>query len=184
MIIESNPYACLGLMPGSSQADIKRRYRQLAKQYHPDRPDHAEGDAEKLRGFNEAYAFLSNATRKAAYDAQFAPVFYKAAYLPPRFSMRYQRQRQRLRMITGLALFLLISIVIFFSADSLHSLFAGIFPPASGAADAAPPSYDFIPARSQSTFDPQSSPKSDGGADTDSGENTDSGAASSPAAGQ
>ena len=34
--IDSNPYARLGLAPGSSLADVKRAYRRLAMHFHPD----------------------------------------------------------------------------------------------------------------------------------------------------
>jgi len=41
----------LGLKPGASTADIKRRMRQLAKVFHPDLPD---GDADKMAEINDA----------------------------------------------------------------------------------------------------------------------------------
>ena len=61
-----NPYEALGLKPGASQEEIKKAYRNLIKQYHPDQygdnplKDLAE---EKMREINTAYDMLTkNAT--------------------------------------------------------------------------------------------------------------------------
>jgi curved DNA-binding protein CbpA len=57
-----NPYEVLGIKQGASQEEIKRAYRELVKQYHPDQygdnplRDLAE---EKLREINEAYDTLT-----------------------------------------------------------------------------------------------------------------------------
>lgn len=57
-----NPYEVLGLKPGASQEEIKKAYRNLIKQYHPDQ----YGDnplknlaEEKMREINTAYAMLT-----------------------------------------------------------------------------------------------------------------------------
>lgn len=60
-------YEVLGLDPGASSEEIRRAYRQLAKEYHPDVSD--ETDAEdRFKEINEAYAVLSDEERKVAYD--------------------------------------------------------------------------------------------------------------------
>ncbi|GAB6167866.1 DnaJ domain-containing protein [Clostridium carnis] len=57
-----NPYEVLGLKPGASQDEIKKAYRSLIKQYHPDQygdnplKDLAE---EKMREINSAYDELT-----------------------------------------------------------------------------------------------------------------------------
>lgn len=57
-----NPYEVLGLKPGASQEEIKKAYRNLIKQYHPDQygnnplKDLAE---EKVREINSAYDMLT-----------------------------------------------------------------------------------------------------------------------------
>jgi molecular chaperone DnaJ len=61
-------YEILGVARTSTDADIKRAYRALAVQHHPDKnPDdpHAE---EKFKEAAEAYSVLSDAQKRAAYD--------------------------------------------------------------------------------------------------------------------
>jgi molecular chaperone DnaJ len=60
--IKMNPYEVLGLKPGATQEEIKKAYRNLIKQYHPDQygdnplKDLAE---EKMRDINAAYDALT-----------------------------------------------------------------------------------------------------------------------------
>lgn len=62
MTIKMNPYEVLGLKPGATQEEIKKSYRNLIKQYHPDQygdnplKDLAE---EKMRDINAAYDALT-----------------------------------------------------------------------------------------------------------------------------
>lgn len=58
-------YKILGVEKGASEEDIKKAYRSLAHQYHPDR---AGGDEKKFKEINEAYQILSNKEKKNQYD--------------------------------------------------------------------------------------------------------------------
>ena len=53
--MSENPYAVLGLEPGATDDEIKKKYRTLVKQYHPDlHPDDPEA-ARKMSEINDAY---------------------------------------------------------------------------------------------------------------------------------
>lgn len=65
-----DPYKVLGLEPDASDEDVKRAYRRLAKQYHPDRnPGDAEA-ARKMQEVNDAYDQIKNPEkyRQTTYD--------------------------------------------------------------------------------------------------------------------
>jgi curved DNA-binding protein len=57
-------YNTLGVERTASADDIKRAYRSLAMKHHPDRG----GDISKFQEIQEAYAVLSDAAKKQAYD--------------------------------------------------------------------------------------------------------------------
>ena len=168
MNTELNPYACLGLMPGSTTAEIKRRYRTLAKQYHPDCNPPAAGDGQKLRDLNAAYALLSDPARKAVYDSRHSP-FNPARVPQPAPAVRpmtvpgYHLSRRRadsLCATAGLTMLLLVSAgvgVVCSAANSAPST-GGLFSRLAGTAQSDPASrpYSFLPAHG--TFDDPSSP--------------------------
>jgi molecular chaperone DnaJ len=61
-------YEVLGIQKNASKDDIKKAYRKLAIQYHPDRnPGNKEAE-EKFKEATEAYEVLSDDQKKSAYD--------------------------------------------------------------------------------------------------------------------
>ena len=65
---EEDYYTLLGVNRDADQNEIKKAYRKLAMQYHPDRnPDNAEAEA-KFKQVGEAYAVLSDPQKRAQYD--------------------------------------------------------------------------------------------------------------------
>ncbi|MDJ0665733.1 MAG: DnaJ domain-containing protein [Desulfobacterales bacterium] len=58
-----NPHRVLGVAPGASQDDIRRAYRRLAAQYHPDKVAHLGADLrqlaeQKFKAIQAAYEML------------------------------------------------------------------------------------------------------------------------------
>ena len=60
-------YDLLGVSRNASDEDIKKAFRKLAMEYHPDR-NKREGAAEKFKEINEAYQVLSDSQKRSAYD--------------------------------------------------------------------------------------------------------------------
>ena len=61
-------YEALGLSKGASDEEIKKSYRKLAKQYHPDLHPGDKECEEKFKEIGEAYEVLSDPDKKAKYD--------------------------------------------------------------------------------------------------------------------
>lgn len=156
MVEEKNPYTCLGLLPGSPAADIKRRYRQLAKLYHPDANRDA-GAEDKLRDLNAAYAFLSDPARKSAYDA--ACAVRNAVFVPTRVPQPVPRPHRRRgpspRRVAGITLLLLLStgVGVFISTENTGPTLSRLFSQMSGKTvpNQPNPNYTFLP--SHGAFD-------------------------------
>jgi molecular chaperone DnaJ len=65
---EKDFYKVLGVSKDVSDADLKKTYRKLARQYHPDsKPGDAAAEA-KFKEISEAYAVLSDSEQRAEYD--------------------------------------------------------------------------------------------------------------------
>ncbi len=60
-------YEVLGVSKTATDEEIKRAFRRLAKQYHPD-VNKEPGAAEKFKEIGEAYAVLSDPTKRQQYD--------------------------------------------------------------------------------------------------------------------
>lgn len=61
-------YATLGVQRNAGADEIKKAYRKLSKEYHPDR-NKAQGAEDKFKKVNEAYEVLKDAKKRAQYDA-------------------------------------------------------------------------------------------------------------------
>jgi curved DNA-binding protein len=67
-IMSKSLYETLGVSENATEAEIKKSYRKLARQFHPD--INKDPDAEdKFKEINAAYEVLSDKTKKAQYDA-------------------------------------------------------------------------------------------------------------------
>ncbi len=58
-------YTILGLQKGASKDEVKKAFRKLAAQYHPDKKT---GDEAKFKEISEAYSVLGDEKKKAEYD--------------------------------------------------------------------------------------------------------------------
>ena len=61
-------YDILGVQRNATQEDIKRSYRILAQQFHPDKEN---GSEKRFKEINEAYRVLSGTASKIEYDAEY-----------------------------------------------------------------------------------------------------------------
>jgi molecular chaperone DnaJ len=61
-------YSVLGVPRGASDDDIKKAYRKLAMQYHPDRNNGSKEAEERFKDITEAYDILRDPQKRAAYD--------------------------------------------------------------------------------------------------------------------
>lgn len=66
--MNQNYYTVLGVDHTASTAEIKAAYRQLARQYHPDKHQGNRLFEEKFKTINEAYQILSDERKRAYYD--------------------------------------------------------------------------------------------------------------------
>jgi DnaJ domain len=67
-------YVILGVPPDATLTTIKKAYRKLARQHHPDRNNGDPDAAARFREITEAYEALSDPDRRKRYDAARPPV--------------------------------------------------------------------------------------------------------------
>jgi DnaJ-class molecular chaperone len=63
-----NLYSTLGVKPKATIAEIKKAYRKIAMENHPDKNPNNKVAAKKMLEANEAYEVLSNPSKKKEYD--------------------------------------------------------------------------------------------------------------------
>lgn len=64
----SDPYVTLGVVRDANANDIKRAYRKLAKQYHPDQNPNDPKAQEKFARINAAYEIIGDETKRKSFD--------------------------------------------------------------------------------------------------------------------
>ena len=76
-------YATLGVPRDASDEDIKKAFRKLARQYHPDVAKDKKAAEEKFKEINEAYEVLGDPQRRKKYDQLGARWKEGADFEPP-----------------------------------------------------------------------------------------------------
>ena len=66
--LETDYYAVLGVGKGASQKDIKKSFRSLAREFHPDANEGDSGAEVKFKQINEAYEVLGDEDSRKEYD--------------------------------------------------------------------------------------------------------------------
>jgi curved DNA-binding protein CbpA len=73
MVQEQDHYAVLDTHPDASDAEIKRRYRQLMRGVHPDANAHDPEATRKAARLNVAFETLGDPEKRRAYDERYRP---------------------------------------------------------------------------------------------------------------
>lgn len=71
MLTSKNYYKVLGIPTSATEDEIKKAYRKLAHQYHPDKNTAGKAGEEYFRLIKEAYEVLSHPKKKQEYDFLF-----------------------------------------------------------------------------------------------------------------
>ena len=64
----ADPYSALGIARGASEADIKKAYRKLAKELHPDKHPNDPAASDRFSKVTSAYDLLSDKDKRARFD--------------------------------------------------------------------------------------------------------------------
>jgi DnaJ-class molecular chaperone len=64
----ADPYSILGIARGASEADIKKAYRKLAKELHPDKHPNDPAASDRFSKVTSAYDLLSDKDKRARFD--------------------------------------------------------------------------------------------------------------------
>ena len=68
MVQKRDYYEVLGVNKGAGADEIKKKYRKLALQYHPDKNPGNKQAEDKFKEAAEAYAVLSDSKKRVQYD--------------------------------------------------------------------------------------------------------------------
>jgi DnaJ-class molecular chaperone len=66
--LAENPYNILGVNEGAPIAEVRKAYRKLAKEFHPDKNPNNKAAEEKFKKISAAFSFLDDDERKAKFD--------------------------------------------------------------------------------------------------------------------
>src|SRR5437763_495766 len=89
-----DPYEVLGVARDADDGEIKKAFRKLARQLHPD-VNSAETAEEDFKEAAEAYEILSDPERKATYDRYGFEGLRSGGYAPPDAEGRRPRRHRR-----------------------------------------------------------------------------------------
>jgi len=74
MATKTDYYKTLGVGKNASESEIKKAYRKLARQYHPDRNQGDKRAEERFKEISQAYDVLSDPDKRKAYDRGTGPL--------------------------------------------------------------------------------------------------------------
>lgn len=66
---KKDPYSVLGVPKSATADEIKKGYRKLAMQYHPDKNKGDKKSEDKFKEISAAYEILGDAKKRKQYDA-------------------------------------------------------------------------------------------------------------------
>lgn len=66
---KKDPYSVLGVAKSATQDEVKKAYRKLAMQYHPDKNKGDKKAEDKFKEINAAYEVLGDAKKRKEHDS-------------------------------------------------------------------------------------------------------------------
>src|ERR1700741_1435438 len=88
-------YAILGVPRNASEEDVKKAFRKLARQYHPDVAKDKKAAEQKFKEINEAYEVLGDPQKRKKYDQLGSGWKEGAGFEPPPGWQAYDRRGAR-----------------------------------------------------------------------------------------
>lgn len=88
-------YKTLGVERGASETDIRRAFRKLAREYHPDVARDKRRAEEKFKEINEAYEVLGDPEKRRKYDSFGPEAFSGGGFRPPPGGQQTKFSRRR-----------------------------------------------------------------------------------------